>query len=153
MSENRPSAYDAAGRYLALQARTRSQVSAYLSKKGYEQSDIESALKRLEEYKYIDDSAFAAAFIRSRDNSAPLSRRALLAELKKRGIDSITAGEAAESITDEQEYIKAKALAEKIARTGSADGMKLRHKQFRALASRGFDYSLISEVLGEQFHD
>jgi regulatory protein len=56
------SAFDKASDYLGLRMHTKKELFNKLLKKGYEKDVIEQAIKKLEEYHYVDDGLFAKQF-------------------------------------------------------------------------------------------
>ncbi len=57
-------AFDRAAGYLAIQPRTEKEIREYLKKKEYSQSQIDDAIEKLREYRYLDDVAYGVSFIR-----------------------------------------------------------------------------------------
>ena len=57
-------AFDKASSYLALKPRTEGEIRSYLNKKEYSQTEIDEAVEKLLEYRYLDDVAYAETFIR-----------------------------------------------------------------------------------------
>lgn len=84
-------------RLLAHRARTRRELATRLRKKGFPGRLVESVLTDFEERGWLDDAAFARSWIQDRLRIRPRGRRALLAELRRKGVD---AGEA-EAALDE----------------------------------------------------
>ena len=77
-------AIDAGLRLLAQRAHSRAELWRKLARRGYGDDDVEGALARLAELGYLDDSAFAEAYVRRR--SVSLGPLALSAELAARGV-------------------------------------------------------------------
>ena len=57
-------AFDKAAGYLAVLPRTEKEIHEYLKKKEYSQSEIDDAIEKLREYRYLDDTSYAVSFIR-----------------------------------------------------------------------------------------
>jgi regulatory protein len=79
-----PSALDFALARLARRAHSEGELAAKMERAGYAASDIEKALGRLREWRYVDDSLFAANFARSaveRKNWGPERVRRALRKL------------------------------------------------------------------------
>lgn len=76
----------AAAAYLALRARTVSQTLGHLRRLGYPAPLCQQVVERLVEMAYLDDSAFARAWVASRDRSRPRGEEALRRELTQRGV-------------------------------------------------------------------
>jgi len=78
--------YEAAARFLQVRARSVAEVRRRLTQAGYPPTLIESALERLSGSGYLDDAAFARAWVESRDRARPRGEAALRRELSLKGI-------------------------------------------------------------------
>jgi len=95
--------------------------------------EVRSVLARLEEWGYLDDRAFAEAFVRSRRGRWGELR--IAAELRRRGVDERIVREAlAAEDGEEDEPARALALLEKAAWRHKGD----RARMVRYLQGRGF---------------
>lgn len=84
---NDPADVLAAGaRFLEARPRSTDEVRRRLRDAGYRADLVEGALDRLTEIGYLDDAAFARAWVESRDRARPRSARALRDELRRLGI-------------------------------------------------------------------
>jgi regulatory protein len=99
-------------RLLTLQPRTRAELATALAKRGVPDEAAETVLSRFTEVGLIDDRAFAAAWVDSRHGRG-LARRALAAELRRRGVDGEVVGEAVAVVDAEAEERTARALVER----------------------------------------
>jgi len=100
-------------RLLTLQPRTRAELAAALSKRGVPDDAAGTVLSRFAEVGLIDDRAFAAAWVDSRHAGRGLSRRALAAELRRRGVDGEIVGEAVAVVDTEAEERAARQLVDR----------------------------------------
>lgn len=82
-------------KYLNSRMKTEKQIKEYLIKKGFSKSSIEQVVKKLKEYKIIDDSEYAKSFIRSNANNSKLR---LKKKLSQSGVDK-------NFIEQEMEYV------------------------------------------------
>src|SRR5713226_9307264 len=73
-------------RMLAAAPRTRAQLAGALRRKAVPDETAEAILGRLAEVGLVDDAAFARAWVESRHHGRGLARRALTAELTRRGV-------------------------------------------------------------------
>ena len=78
---------EAAARFLEARARSIGEVRRRLSQAGYRAELIDGAIERLTELGMLDDTAFARAWVESRDRARPRGERALANELRIRGVD------------------------------------------------------------------
>jgi regulatory protein len=81
-------------RYLRIRERSRQEVARYLRRRGHAQALIHRALDETVEAGLVDDRRFADLFLRDRRRLHPMSRSAVLRELRKRGVDADTSREA-----------------------------------------------------------
>ena len=126
---------DKAVKYLGVRMRSAYEIKQYLRTKGYNDEDIAEVLTLLEEYKYVDDAAYAGAFIRDRLNFNPCGSKKMYAELRKRGIS----GEVISEAMAANMYAAIKVALKQ--RTDNKD------KLLRYLLGRGFTYSAARSAL------
>jgi regulatory protein len=81
---------EAALRFLEVRQRSVVEVRRRLVISGYRDDLVEGAIRRLGDLGILDDEAFTAAWVESRDRARPRGERALQAELRQKGIDSAT---------------------------------------------------------------
>lgn len=140
-------AYNLALRYLSYRPRSEFEVREYLRRKEYEDEAIERALRQLHGNKFVDDTAFAESWVRSRQASAPRSMRILRMELMKKRV----AKDVIDSVLSEQdagmEVEALRAVAAKKLRLVrfSQDNQKL----IQYLVGQGYRYSDVKRVLDE----
>ena len=139
------SAFERAVNYVSYAPRARREVERYLSEKGYDKDTISAAVAKLDEYRYIDDGAYARSYVKSR--SAKYGSFRIKSELKRKGIADAVIDEAVREFEDESGdgiADSAAELARKYLRTHkTAD----RQKTKRFLAARGFAWDDISTVM------
>jgi regulatory protein len=76
----------AAARLLGSRPRSADEVRRRLCDAGYRDDLVKVTLARLTELGYLDDAAFARAWVESRDRTRPRGARALRDELRRKGI-------------------------------------------------------------------
>jgi regulatory protein len=111
-------------------------------------ADVAAAvLDRFTEVGLVDDEAFATAWVDSRQGGRGLGRRALSAELRRRGVDEDIVREALDSVTPEDEEEAARALVAKKLRSlqGQPSDVALR-RLAGMLARKGFAPGLAFRV-------
>lgn len=79
-------AREAAVALLAHRARSTREIEDRLTRKGHDRDTIRQVVSWLEELEYLDDDAFALAFVRDRIRFHPRGRRLLRQELWRKGI-------------------------------------------------------------------
>ncbi len=141
---------DTAYALLASRARSVAELRDRLSRKGHPDEAVDACVLELERRGYLDDAAFAESFVRERVRLRPKGRRALLAELRAKGVAADIARVAVERAWAEEEVDEA-ALALRAARAWARRSLggiaappagdqrlRLRHCLHAHLARRGF---------------
>lgn len=77
-------------RQLTAGPRTRAQLQQALCRRKVPDDAAAQVLDRFTELGYVDDAAFASAWVQSRQQSRGLGKRALAQELRRRGVDDDT---------------------------------------------------------------
>lgn len=94
---------EAALRLLSHRARSRRELEDRLRKKDFPPALIRETADELEERGYLDDAAFARAFVADRLRLRPRGRRALMAELRRKGVSTAVADAALDRVFQEEE--------------------------------------------------
>ena len=150
---------NAAARFLELRARSVEEVRRHLARAAFPAALAEEAIARLLELGMLDDRAFAAAWVESRDRARPRGEGALRAELHRKGIDRETVAavlaERSEAAGAESESGGASAdglAAERLlgknrsALLRVADPRARRGRAYALLARNGFDPEVCRDV-------
>lgn len=136
-------------RYLGRRMRSTQEVERKLAEKGFLPEPIAATLKFLDEYRMLDDQAFAKSFINDQLLRRPVGRRRLNAELRRKGLakDEITES-IASSVGDEDELSNAfAAAAKKAPNIRHDDPRKWDRTMASFLAGRGFGWDVVDKVL------
>lgn len=140
-------AITAALNLIAFRSRASGELQRALQGKGYSSECAEAAVNRMLELGYLNDSRFAERWIENRQEHRPRSVRMLKQELRQKGIDAETIGEAISTV-EIDEYTDALALASKKASTMAALDQPTRHRRISGfLARRGYGFDVIRRVL------
>ena len=78
---------DAGARFLEARPRSIAEVRRKLVRAGYREDLVEAAVARLQDLRYLDDDAFARAWVESRDRARPRGEHALRRELDLKGVE------------------------------------------------------------------
>jgi regulatory protein len=141
-------------RLLTVQARSRSELAAALARRGVPADAAERVLGRFAEVGLIDDRAFAEAWVDSRHVGRGLGRRALAAELRRRGIDDLTAADAVATLDPGTEEATARALVRRRLGAGADLAPAVRARRTVAmLARRGYSAELALRLVREELVD
>ena len=125
-------------KYLSRSRHTENEVRSKLTSKGYDCQSIEGALKKLSEYGYVDDEAYAKAYVSI--NGATKGKNRLRYELALKGISR----EVIDGSLPDDEYDCAYVLAKK--KKSKYDSSE---KLVRFLLSRGYDYDVARRVANQ----
>ncbi len=151
LESEKMTALDRALEYISVSMHTENQIRKYLSKKGYLQDVVEYVIGKMKEYGYLDDGAYARAYVESVQKRK--GRRLIESELRNKGVSKEKIEEALEGISGEEEtaslilqkYLKGKPLDRKTLQKGYA-----------YLIGKGFDYDTARDALrslGEEDED
>jgi regulatory protein len=137
-------------RLLTLQPRTRAELATALARRGVPDDAAATVLSRFTEVGLIDDRAFAAAWVDSRHAGRGLARRALAAELRRRGVDGEIVGEAVAAVDAEAEERAARQLvARRLSGTRRLDRAARVRRLAGMLARKGYPPGLAMRVVRE----
>ena len=137
-------------RLLTLAPRTRAQLADTLRRRRIPGPAAEAVLDRFTEAGLIDDPAFARAWVESRHHGRGLSRRALSAELHRRGVADEDVQEAVEQVGPDQEAATARQLiAGRIRATRGQPPEARVRKLMGVLARKGYGAALAYRVVRE----
>ncbi|KWX22772.1 recombinase RecX [Mycolicibacterium wolinskyi] len=137
-------------RLLTVRARTRSELEAQLTKRGYPDDVSARVLDRLAEVGLIDDEDFAEQWVRSRHANAGKGKRALAVELRKKGLDDEVISSALADLDPAAERQRAEQLVrDKLRRERLADDddVKVTRRLVGMLARRGYSQSMAFDVV------
>ena len=124
-------AREVALRQLDTRARSRRELLGAIASRGFRDGVGQEVVARLEAVGLVDDRAFARALVRERFAARGRTGPALVAELRRKGMDGDTIDEAVSTISADDEYDRARRLVEDRAR--SVRGMP-RRAAYRRLA-------------------
>lgn len=136
-------------RYVAMRARTRGEIVAYLERKHSPAPLVEQITNKLMAIGLIDDAKFAQAYVNDRRLLRPTSRRKMIVELRKKYvasdvIEAVLGTDSADEQTALQEIITRKRRQAKY-----QDELKL----MQYLARQGFGYNDIKAALNPSTED
>ncbi|MDN0197577.1 recombination regulator RecX [Streptomyces sp. S.PNR 29] len=141
-------------RLLTGTPRTRKQLADALRKREIPDDAAEQVLSRFEEVGLIDDSAFADAWVESRHHGRGLARRALVQELRTKGVDSTLIDAAVSQLDSEQEEATARELvARKLRATRGLDRDKRLRRLAGMLARKGYPEGMALRVVRQALEE
>jgi regulatory protein len=154
---------DAAARFLEVRSRSEAEVRRRLIGVGYRSDLVDGAIARMVDLGVLDDRAFAASWVESRDRAHPRGERAIREELRLKGVersvidDVLADRRTAASAAGEDDADRGAPSADRIAaerlvaRNGRAlarvaDPRQRRQRAYALLARNGFDPETCREV-------
>jgi regulatory protein len=141
-------------RLLTGTPRTRKQLADALRKREIPDDAAEEVLSRFEEVGLINDSAFADAWVESRHHGRGLARRALVQELRTKGVDSTLIDAAVAQLDSEQEEATARELvARKLRSTRGLDRDKRLRRLAGMLARKGYPEGMALRVVRQALEE
>jgi regulatory protein len=133
---------------LERQPRTRAELARGMARRGVPEDAAAAVLDRFTDVGLIDDEAFAQAWVDSRHAGRGLGRRALSAELRRRGVDDAVAKEAVAPVSAEDEERAARALVERRLRAMTSVPYEAKIRRLVGmLARKGFGQGLALRVV------
>jgi regulatory protein len=155
--------FNRALRFLSFRPRSEKEIVDYLKKKtSYSKAQeeekenleimISAIVGKLKEHRFINDKEFARIWISQRTKIKPRALRIIKRELAEKGIDKETIDELLVNSENEvpSDFQMAYTLAEKrLKKYKDLPKQEFFEKMGRYLASRGFTYDIIKEVIGK----
>lgn len=137
-------------RLLTAAPKSRAQLAEALHRRNVPSAAAEAVLDRLTEVGLINDEAFAAAWVQSRHRGRGLARRALAAELGRRGVQAEVADEAVHGLDPEQELQTARELVRRrLAATAGLPTATRVRRLAGLLARKGYPAGVASQIVRE----
>lgn len=138
--------------YLAHRDRTETEVRRKLQRSGFDEATVDAAVARLVELDYLDDAAYARAYVQGRFRNRGYGPVRLRSELMRRGVARRLIDAAVEGLMEEEDPLDAaRTHAQKrwtrLAR--ESDPRKRRKKLSDYLLRRGFTYDTVRQVVDE----
>lgn len=141
-------------RLLTGTPRTRKQLADALRKREVPEEAAEEVLSRFEEVGLIDDGAFAEAWVESRHHNRGLGRRALVQELRTKGVDSGLIDEAVGQLDADREEATARELVDrKLRATRGLERDKRLRRLAGMLARKGYGQGMALRVVRQALEE
>lgn len=140
-------------RLLTARARTRAELAGKLTQRGYAESVAQRVLDRLAKVGLVDDEDFAEQWVRSRHRYAGKGKRALAAELRRKGVDAelITSSladiDAGAERDRAEQLVRDRLRREKLDDDDPASEVKVKRRLAGMLARRGYSQSMALDVV------
>lgn len=145
--DQRIKALEKSFRWLGMRPRSRKEIEKKLKEKGFAKKIIKKTLKKLEEYGYLNDKKFAQSWLEARKLTGK-GKFVVRRELREKGIRENLAKKILARYSPKEEIEIAKNLIERRrARYKDLNPLERKQKIARYLASRGFSWEAISQIL------
>lgn len=136
---------------LAARPRTTDELRQALRRKGFDEEICERLLGKLDDAGLVDDAEFARLWVRARHGQQGLARSALVAELKRKGVDAAVAAEAAGDIDRDAEEDRARQLVRKKLRSlGDVDEQTATRRLLGVLARKGYPQGMSYAIVRDE---
>ncbi|MBI2009601.1 MAG: regulatory protein RecX [Candidatus Chisholmbacteria bacterium] len=142
-----PKLLDYAVNLLSYRPRSEAEIRLRLKRKQIPAAEIDTIINTLKDMKLLDDQEFCLWWQEVRDKHRPRSSRILKLELRQKGVDRAIIEAAIDTSTATEKTRASLALQKKYA---NRDLSQNRAKVIRFLASRGFSWDTISQVIKPQ---
>ena len=139
--------YEMALNYVAKSIKTKLQVKTYLKKYKFGNEIIDSSIKKLEDYGYINDGYYANHVVGSMSNNR--GKRYIKNQLMLKGVSEQNINCALENIENEDETCENVASKWLKGKPLPLD-KKNKEKLYRFLLGRGFEYETIKRVMNNK---
>ena len=130
--------------YLSKSMKTTKQIRDYLRKKGVVSEVEEIVVQKLKDYHYVDDQLYIQPY--TEQNSLSKGQRRIKNELMQKGIYKEMAEQV--EVDDQKQRQTAVELSQKYMKNKTNDFKTLQKLQ-RFLVYRGFDYDVVSQIIGQ----
>lgn len=142
--------FDQALNFLSYRPRSEKEVKDHFKKKKIVGDHVDRAIEKLKKLNFLDDEKFSLWWIEQRNNFRPKGKRALEIELLQKGIEREIVKRVLEGENNTQKdkdtclILGRKWLSKKQVNLNIPEQ---KEKLFRYLASRGFDFDEVAEVI------
>jgi regulatory protein len=151
VDSERVRARESALRLLAVRARSRSELSDRLRRKGVAPGVVEQVLTGLEDVGLVNDRGFARLWVEERLRLRPVGPRRLVHELLEKGVARAVVDEiVADAFCEEPEIeVARRAVGKRAARAGGRPDARELARIRSLLLRRGFSFEVAREVVEE----
>ena len=143
-------AYNLAINYLAKRMRAKKEIIDYLHQKETEEPVINEVIHKLIAQKYINDTEYALAYVRTQMNTTDKGPDLIRIELKEKGITEEILIHSLDQFSFEDQVNKGTILAGKFLKKNSRDSKRvLKQKLESLLLRKGYSYEVINIAANE----
>ncbi len=143
-------AREVALRLLDSRSRSTGELRSAIKQKGFAPEIAEEVIARLERVGLVDDAAFARALVSDRFRGTGKAGRALIEEMRRKGLDSETIEDAMADIDAEALRVRARELVDRKLRSMRGVPRDAAYRRLAGmLARKGYAPSLCASVIAE----
>lgn len=149
------SAFEKASSYLETRMHSKKELSDKLIKKGYSKEAISEAIKKLEEYHFVDDLLFAKQFL---EQNSKLSKNMIKNKLLSKGVSFDVVNDCLCQREDDDEAVVCERQIEKYLKSKKIENYNDLSKMYASMLRKGFNLEMVKKVSkklisGEDFDD
>lgn len=141
-------AYNRALSFLAYQMRSEHEVHQKLLKAEFGEAVIQEAIQKLTRLGFLNDETYATALAETKKRTSKKGPKAILQDLKQKGINPKLQQEVVEAFSEEEQLSMAMELAEKKVRQEQRKTpSQIKQKVQEFLVRKGYSFSIVQQVL------
>lgn len=134
--------------FLSVRMRSEKEVREFLAKKEVDSEAAEEIIHRLSQMGYLDDAAFAEAYVNTQINASDKGPKAIERELKEKGVSGVLIEQSLAKFERGLQLEKALKLAEKYRRKYRKESPFIQKQKIeQTLARKGYEWDIIQEAL------
>lgn len=138
-------AYEQALNFLNYRQRSQAEVRKNLQAHQVPDQVIASVLERLEVNGLVNDQSFAQIWVENRIEFRPRSKKALVRELRQRGLDDEIIDQAVEQVDEDQQAYQA--AVKYLRKLNTDEWQEFRQRLTNYLLRRGFNFDVIKPAV------
>jgi regulatory protein len=139
--------YDKLVRYSTLRPRSKREVETWFKKYKVHESLHDELFNKLKRLELLDDTKFAKWWVEQRITFRPRGKKALMAELRQKGIDRYIIDEVLTETDIDEEKMAKKLLERRKYRWERLNKLEARKKKSDFLARKGFSWEIIKQLV------
>lgn len=139
--------YDKLVRYSTLRPRSKREVEMWLRKYKVHESLHDELFNKLKRLELLDDTEFAKWWVDQRITFRPRGKRALMAELRQKGIDRYIVDEVLSMVKIDEKKMAKKLLERRKYKWEKLGKLEARKKKSEFLARKGFGWEIIKQLV------
>ncbi|MDR4887587.1 recombination regulator RecX [Fredinandcohnia sp. QZ13] len=143
-------AFNLALNFLSYRMRSRKEVIDYLKKKEVDDPIIPDVMHKLAEYKYVNDTEFAKAYVQTQINTTSKGPEVIKQELFEKGIDPDIVTKSLELFSKDEQIEKSiKLIIKTIPKNNKASERQTKQKLEQTLQRKGYPWDVIQIAMEE----